>query len=169
MVHIRNGKRFNIYAQQEIDGVTYPDFTNMALQLKLGITTVEPVIPADFSDDTYTVQEITDDPYVVYEKKPQEQLDALAVLKEKQRIDSLWEAAYAYEHDEVSGSAVALLSAGFMQSKPKSIAITMWCNAIWNGENGFYARRNSGSTDTDFSSVGPIPYTIPELSAEVLG
>ena len=74
MVHIRNGKRFNIYAQQEIDGVTYPEFTSASLQAQLGITAVEPEVPADFSYDTYTVQEITDAPYVVYTKKSQEQI-----------------------------------------------------------------------------------------------
>lgn len=81
MVHIRNGKRFNIYAQQEIDGVTYPEFTNATLQAQLGITTVEPEVPADFSYDTYTVQEITDAPYVVYTKKSAEQLAAQELAK----------------------------------------------------------------------------------------
>ena len=81
MVHIRNGKRFNIYAQQEIDGVTYPEFTSASLQAQLGITAVEPEVPADFSYDTYTVQEITDAPYVVYTKKSQEQLEQQANSK----------------------------------------------------------------------------------------
>jgi len=98
----------------------------------------------------------------------QRQADDLATA-DAQRIASLWQAAHDYEYAEISGSAVALLSAGFLQSKPKAIAIAMWCDSIWNGVNGFYARRDSGSTDTDFSNVGPIPFTIPELSAEVLG
>lgn len=74
MVHIRNGKRFNIYAQQEIDGVTYPEFTNAALQSQLGITTVEPEVPVDYTDDTYYRTEQDTAPYVVYEKKSAEQI-----------------------------------------------------------------------------------------------
>lgn len=164
MIHIRNGKRFNIYAQQEIDGVTYPEFTSASLQAQLGITTVEPEVPADFNYDTYTVQEITDAPYVVYTKKSQEQLEELAAQKETARVASLWQAAHDYEYAEISGSAVGLLSMGVMQGKPKCTAVQNWIKGVWEE---YYTRKAGTSTDTDYSVCGSCPYSVPELMAEL--
>lgn len=90
-----------------------------------------------------------------------------ALKIEKARVDKLWQSAYDYEFAQISGTAVALLTAGFVAGKPKALAIAAWSNELWNGPNGYYARRDSGSTDYDFSNIGLIPYSIPELSAEV--
>lgn len=72
---IRNDKRFNIYASQEIDGVTYPSFTDPVLREKLGITEIpDPVPPEDYSDETYYRTEQDDYPYIVYTRKSDEQI-----------------------------------------------------------------------------------------------
>lgn len=85
---IRNNKRFNIYAQQTIDGVTYLNFLDPVLRAELGITELaEPVAPADYSDDTYFRNESDEAPYVTYTKRPEDQLVAIALAKAKaQRI-----------------------------------------------------------------------------------
>jgi hypothetical protein len=165
MIYIRNGKRFNIYASQTIDGITYPDFCSTGVQAALGITVVAPPEPpADFSYDTYNVQEIDAIPYVIYTKKSQEQLDELAAQKEAQRIASLWQAAHDYEFAQVSGSAIGLLAMGVMQGKPKCIAVQDWIKTIWTE---YYTRKAGASTDTDYSFAGPVPYSVPELMAEL--
>lgn len=82
MIYIRNGKRFNIYASQTINEVTYPDFCSTGVQAALGITMVAPPEPpADFSYDTYNVTEQDDAPYAVYTKKSAEQLKQLEDAK----------------------------------------------------------------------------------------
>lgn len=75
-MYIREGKRFNIYAQATIDGVTYPNFEDAAIREMVGITWIDdPVEPADFSYDTYYRNEIDVAPYVIFERKPQEEID----------------------------------------------------------------------------------------------
>lgn len=79
---IRDNKRFNIYASATIDGVTYPNFTSPELRTQLGITEIpEPQSPEDYTEDTYYRTEQDTDPYVVYEKKSQEQLEQQANSK----------------------------------------------------------------------------------------
>lgn len=85
-----------------------------------------------------------------------------------ERIDSLWVAADAYTAGYISGVAIGLLTVGVLQSKPKALAITAWSSAVW-GE--YYARKASvhlgGPLNLDFSSLGPMPYSVPELQAEL--
>ena len=165
MIYIRNGKRFNIYASQTIDSITYPDFCNAQVQANLGITMVEPPAPpADFSYDTYNETEQDTDPYVVYTKKSQEQLDELAAQKEAQRIASLWQSAHDYEYAQISGSAIGLMAMGAMQAAPKCTAVQNWIKGIWSE---YYTRKAGTSTDTDYSVCGACPYTVPDLMVEL--
>jgi hypothetical protein len=66
--------------------------------------------------------------------------------------------------------AIGLLTIGVIQSKPKSLAITMWSQSVWNE---YYVRKAAvtldSALDLDFSSFGPMPYSVPELQAEVFG
>lgn len=79
---ILNEKRFNIYASQEIDGVTYPDFRDPALREQLGVTEIaEPEQPEDYSEELYYRNETDEAPYVIYTKKPAEQLARIAQAK----------------------------------------------------------------------------------------
>lgn len=164
-MYIKDSKRFNIYASAEIDGVTYPNFADHVLRTSLGITEIpDPTPPDDYSDETYYRTEQDDAPYVVYTKKSEEQLEELAAQKESQRIASLWQAAHDYEYSQVSGSAIGLLAIGVMQQKPKCTAVQNWIKSIWEI---YYQRKASTSIDTDFSSAGQIPYTVPELMTEL--
>lgn len=94
---------------------------------------------------------------------------AKALATEKTRVDALWQAATDYERAYISNTAIGLLTAGFITGKPKALAIACWSNELWNGPNGYYSRKASGSTNYDYSDIGPMPYSIPELSAEVYG
>lgn len=79
-------------------------------------------------------------------------------------ITELWQAAHDYEYAQISGSAIGLITMGVMQAKPKCLAVRAWIDAIWAE---YYSRKSNGSDNFDFSSVGPCPYTVPELSAEL--
>lgn len=85
------------------------------------------------------------------------------------RISALWQAATSYEQSFIANMAIGLLTTGVIQQKPKALAIANWSNSLWNGPEGYYARKASGSTNCDYSNIGPMPYSVPELSAEVLG
>lgn len=90
-MYIRNGKRFNIYASAEIDGVRYPHFTDSVIQAELGITEIsEPEAPADFDYDIYYRQEQDTAPYVVYTRKSDEQIAATRWAKLKAIRDDIW-------------------------------------------------------------------------------
>lgn len=97
----------------------------------------------------------------------QEELD----VRKAEHIAKLWMAAHQYETAEICDCAIGLLAIGVMQSKPKATAIANWTESIWNGT--YYPRKAlcDGITEPsyDFSNCGSIPYTIPELSAEVWG
>ncbi len=74
---IKDNRRFNPYTTIVLDDVTYqgnilhfPDAV-----ASLGIVEIaEPVPPSDFSDDTYFRTEQDEAPYVVYERKSDEQI-----------------------------------------------------------------------------------------------
>lgn len=85
MLYIKDGKRFNIYAQKEIDGITYANFLDESLRNRLGIVAVdEPNHPIDFDYDLYYRTEQDDAPYVIYTRKSDEQIAAVALAKAKQ-------------------------------------------------------------------------------------
>lgn len=83
---------------------------------------------------------------------------------EAQRIAALWQAAHDYEFAQISGSAIGLLAMGVMMGKPKCLMVQGWVKSIWTT---YYARKASGSHDTDFSGAGPCPHSVPELMAEL--
>ena len=84
---------------------------------------------------------------------------------EDQRQQNLWEAAHNYEKSFISGVGLSILAVGFAMGKPKALAVGAWSNQLWEGT--YYPRKMSGSTDLDFSVVGPMPYSVTELSAEI--
>ena len=85
MLYIKDGKRFNIYAQKEIDGITYANFLDESLRNRLGIVAVdEPNPPIDFDYDLYYRTEQDEAPYVVYTRKSDEQIAEVMLQKAKQ-------------------------------------------------------------------------------------
>lgn len=83
---VRNSQRFNIYAPQTIDGVTYPHFLDPLTRSSLGIEEIEtPAPPEDFTYDTYYVTEQNEAPYVVYTRKSDEQI---ATMRQQQTNDA---------------------------------------------------------------------------------
>ena len=92
------------------------------------------------------------------------QRDADEQLAESYRIAALWQAAHDLEYAAISGSAIGLLAMGVLQGKPKSIAVQNWIRTIWEI---YYVRKANGSTDTDYSTVGVCPHSVPELMTEL--
>lgn len=85
------------------------------------------------------------------------------------KIEQLWQAANAYVTGYISGVAIGILTIGVMQQKPKCLAVSAWSGQIWTE---YYIRKSTITADSvlnlDFSSFGPMPYTVPELQAETL-
>ena len=90
MIHIRAGRRFNIYAPQTIADVQYPTFLDPAVRARLGIIEVpEPAAPEDYTPDTYFRTEQDEYPFVVYTRKAPEAVAAVRWEKLKQHRDHL--------------------------------------------------------------------------------
>lgn len=85
------------------------------------------------------------------------------------KYERLWLAAHLYEQQFISGVGLSILSLGVAQSKPKALAVAAWSNNLW--VNYYYPRKQAISflsePDCDFTIVGNIPHTVPELSAEI--
>lgn len=100
------------------------------------------------------------------ERVAQEAQAAAQRLADKQ--NALWSAADSYTRNYISGVAVGILTIGVMQGLPKCSAVAGWSGAVW----AEYYRRKSlvtadSADDHDFSSFGAMPYSVPELQAEV--
>lgn len=84
------------------------------------------------------------------------------------KIELLWQAADKYTTGYISGVAIGILTIGVLQQKPKALAVSAWSNAIWSE---YYNRKSqvtaNSQDDLDFSTFGAIPYSIPELQAEI--
>ena len=83
-------------------------------------------------------------------------------------VDSLWHAADAYVSGQISGVAIGLLTLGLLQQLPKALAVTTWSSSVWDA---YYIRKAAmtydGVVDTDFSTFGTMPYSVPELRDEL--
>lgn len=104
----------------------------------------------------------TPEPYV----KTAEEIQAEINFKK----ESLWQAATAYQEKFISGAALSLLTIGVLQQKPKALTVMNWIQSIWN--NHYYPQKelvDENYTGYDFSVCGDMPFTVPELSQEVLG
>lgn len=90
MIYVRNGKRINIHAPVEIDGVKYHSLADRSLWEKLGITEVEEAeSPEDFSYITHTREEIEEAPYTIYPRKSDEDIAIAQRAHNQQRIDEM--------------------------------------------------------------------------------
>lgn len=93
-----------------------------------------------------------------------EQIEANIAASEATRIAALWQAAHDYEYAQVSGSAIGLLAIGVLQGLPKCLSVQAWIKSIWTL---YYTRKAGSSTDTDYSSAGLCPHSVPEIMAEL--
>jgi hypothetical protein len=79
----------------------------------------------------------------------------------------LWKAANDYQESFISGMAGGMVTLGVIANKPKALAVARWIDSIWAE---YYARKSLVSVvsndNLDFSSLGPIPYSVPELTIE---
>lgn len=84
------------------------------------------------------------------------------------KVEALWAATDRYVTGYISGVAIGILTIGVLQQKPKALAVTSWSSAIWAE---YYTRKSlitlTSQDNHDFSSFGPMPYSVPELQEEV--
>lgn len=113
--------------------------------------------------------EMTQEEETAFIAEQQEAKIQTMIVQEQHRVDDLWKYATEYEQSFIANMAIGLLTMGIILQKPKALAISEWSSKLWNGPDGYYARKSNGSTNCDYSNIGPMPYSIPELSAEVLG
>lgn len=103
----------------------------------------------------------------VYARDPAE-IEAQERAEIAGKIETLWGAADGYVSGFISGVAVGILAIGVLQQKPKCMAVSAWSGAIWAD---YYARKAAVQpgveVDTDFTSHGPMPHTVPELQQEL--
>jgi len=101
----------------------------------------------------------------------QDELLELDASNQAAAIAQLWQAAHDYEFAQISGTAVGLLTAGVLQALPKSLAVSAWSGSIWTLYYTNKATIESGGEFTtsmlDYSSIGIIPHSIPELREEI--
>ena len=91
-------------------------------------------------------------------------LPAVYTPTDEERVQTIWQGAHDYEFAQISGSAIGLLALGVLQQKPKCCAVQAWIKSIWTE---YYTRKATGSFDADYSFIGPIPYSVPELMEEL--
>lgn len=162
-MYLHNNLKFDTNAQHTINDVQYPRgwFLDPENRAAVGITEVpDPVWP---DPALFTASENPDGTLTITPLDP-EVIAARVASAEAMRIGSLWQAAHNYEYAQVSGSAIGLLAMGVMQGKPKCMAVQAWIKSIWTL---YYERKAGVSTGTDFSRIGPVPYSVPELMAEL--
>lgn len=94
--------------------------------------------------------------------------DLADAQKVRDKIEALWAAADRYVTGYISGVAIGILTIGAIQSKPKAMAVTGWSSSIWAE---YYARKALVTIDSvdnlDYSTFGAMPYSVPELQAEI--
>ena len=85
------------------------------------------------------------------------------------KYSRLWQAAHDYEQRFISGVGLAILSLGVSLNRPKAVAVADWSNRLWMEH--YYPRKAAICIEyepsDDFSAAGDMPYSVPELAAEV--
>ena len=85
-------------------------------------------------------------------------------LTDEQKIDALWKACRAYQDTQITDDISALYYVE--KASPKAQACLDWKDSLWQD---YYTRKSILSEDLDFSNNGQIPFSYPEVRAEVEG
>lgn len=171
-------KEFNLSFSQLKD--LYPDTSfPIDAQISFGeLKSYTTAPPPSFDSSTHSVREIFPvngvqqwEVFQLSEEEITHRAEAAVASKTQQiagKVETLWSAADSYINNFISGVAVGLLTIGVIQQKPKALAIMDWTSKIWAE---YYIRKALITEDSienlDFSSFGPIPFSVPELQAEV--
>lgn len=87
----RSGKRFNPFASHTVNGTNYTGniLNYPEAMAHLGIREIEePAPPADYADHLYYRTSQDDAPYVIYTRKPQEQIEAYLIAQFEAALDN---------------------------------------------------------------------------------
>lgn len=84
-------------------------------------------------------------------------------------LEALWQKATDYQSGFISDAAFGLVTKGSIKGLPKSLAVEAWINSIWSL---YYERKplvthEWDATLYDFSTLGPMPHSVPALMEEV--
>lgn len=130
------------------------------------------IVPPEFDPETETCVFKNNSWTVVYKPEPEPEPEPTDYTA--RNMQQLWQAATNYEQEYISGSALGLLTIGVMAGSEIAKAIQFWLNTLWTGH--YYPRKAEITGDApisqemlDFTLIGPMPYSIPELSKEVEG
>ena len=126
------------------------------------LQTKAPLDPAIVANNCHMVAKLT--PEITAILQAAGFYDRIAAEVETRRVQRLWESASRMESQAISATVAGLVTRGVIQNKPKALAVQSWINTLWAE---YYTRKESGSDDMNFASVGAMPYTVPELAAEL--
>ena len=91
-------------------------------------------------------------------------------LSLEKKTEKLWQSANTYQESRISGAGYLLITLGILRDLPKCVAVKKWILSVLTL---YYDRERQIindpgiKIDTDFSSIGDIPYTIEEIVKEV--
>jgi len=121
-----------------------------------------PLDPAIVANRCFNVIKIRPDVAEILKKAGY--YDSVATHVEERRKEALWRAANAFEASAITATVSSLVTQGVLQNKLKCTAVRAWVNAIWVE---YYIRKDSGSDNLNFLTIGACPYTASELLAEL--
>lgn len=126
-------RSINIYAPYtSADGTKYANLLDPTVRAAVGVVEIaDPQPPADYSEDTYYRTEQADAPYVVFTKKPDDQIMAIMQQKYTAALEALYDSkAQERRYDNRYTCALRAAYAGPYQ--PEGTAFAVWmdtCNA----------------------------------------
>lgn len=164
-----NGIRFNPFARHIVNGVVYSGniLSFPSAMAALGVQEIsEPAPPADYEEYLYYRTEQENAPYVVYTRKPQEQIDAFLIKRFEVALDSYLDTVAQVKHYDDRKSAA--LRAGYEGPfKAEGTAFAQWmdnCNVF--AYTTLESVKNGTSpipTVEDFlASLPDAPWPVPE-------
>ncbi len=163
--HVLNGNVLGIFSEKPNGAIGNISNVETLTDAELILLGYYPIVFTN--EDTHHEYQLVDTSYNVLSDRV-EATYIISNMSTEQKIFDLWTAATKYQELFISGMASVPLAIGMMLKLPKALAITNWINSIWAE---YYARQYSLQIDTnpnlDFSIVGPMPHTVPELLTEV--
>lgn len=128
---ILNNRRINIYASHTTaQGVTYANLTDPTVRAKVGVTEIpDPTPPADYSDEIYYRTEQDTAPYVIFTRKSDEEVMAVAIRKYESALDNHLDSV-AREHRYNDRFTFALRAGYTGPFQAEGVAFAQWMDAI---------------------------------------
>jgi hypothetical protein len=73
-----------------------------------------------------------------------------------------------YEHSQIFGSGIGLLTLGVLQQKPRCLAVQMYLKTLWEDYQARLTALNNGqNVSFDFSNNGDKPFSVADLMEDL--